>query len=135
MDIVLKLRELRRLRGLSQKDVGRLSGVGEKTLSSFESGARIDSLKVSQLRRVLRVYSITEDEFFSSKMDELFDADAILEAADAGVEHREIVARKLVDGGEQSGDHVGPRTTFCDARHREHHHLVRAFRKSHRREW
>jgi transcriptional regulator with XRE-family HTH domain len=79
MDIVLKLRELRRLRGLSQKDVGRLSGVGEKTLSSFESGARIDSLKISQLRRVLRVYSITEDEFFSPKMDELFDADAILE--------------------------------------------------------
>jgi len=79
MDIVLKLRELRRLRGLSQKDVGRLSGVGEKTLSSFESGARIDSLKLSQLRRVLRVYGITEDEFFSPKMDELFDADAPLE--------------------------------------------------------
>ena len=79
MDIVLKFRELRRLRGLSQKDVGRLSGVGEKTLSSFESGARIDSLKLSQLRRVLRVYNITEDEFFSRKMDELFDADALME--------------------------------------------------------
>lgn len=79
MDIVLKLRELRRLRGLSQKEVGRLSGIGEKTLSSFESGARIDSLKLSQLRRVLRVYSITEDEFFSPKMDEMFDAGALLE--------------------------------------------------------
>jgi hypothetical protein len=55
--------------------------------------------------------------------------------ADAGVEDREIVARKFVDGGEQSGDHVAPRTTFCDARHREHHHLVCAFRQSHRREW
>ena len=31
MDLVLKLRELRDLRGLSQKDVARLSGVGEKT--------------------------------------------------------------------------------------------------------
>ena len=37
MDLVLKLREVRRLRGLSQKDVARLSGVGEKTISSFET--------------------------------------------------------------------------------------------------
>ncbi len=36
MDIVLKLRELRRLRGYSQKVVARLTGVGEKTISSFE---------------------------------------------------------------------------------------------------
>jgi transcriptional regulator with XRE-family HTH domain len=79
MDIVLKLRELRRVRGLSQKDVARLSGVGEKTVSSFETGDRIASLKISQLRRLLRVYNITEGEFFSPKMDELFDADTILE--------------------------------------------------------
>lgn len=79
MDIVLKLRELRRVRGLSQKDVARLSGVGEKTVSSFETGGRIDSLKLSQLRRLLRVYNITEGEFFSPKMDELFEADARME--------------------------------------------------------
>ena len=46
MDLVLKLREIRRLRGLSQKDVARLSGVGEKTISSFETGQRIGSLKL-----------------------------------------------------------------------------------------
>ena len=46
MDIVLKLRELRRYRGLSQKDVARRSGVGEKTLSSFETGERIDTMKI-----------------------------------------------------------------------------------------
>lgn len=79
MDTVIKLRELRSRSGLSQKDVGRLSGVGEKTLSSFESGARIDSLKLSQLRQLLRVYNITEDEFFSPKIDELFDAGALME--------------------------------------------------------
>jgi transcriptional regulator with XRE-family HTH domain len=76
MDIVLKLRELRRLRGLSQKDVGRLSGVGEKTLSSFETGDRIDAMKLSQLRKLLRVYAVTEDDFFSRKMDDLFDPDS-----------------------------------------------------------
>jgi transcriptional regulator with XRE-family HTH domain len=78
MDIVLKLRELRRLRGLSQKDVGRLSGVGEKTVSSFETGDRTDSMKLSQLRKLLRVYNITEDEFFSRRMDELFDPESLL---------------------------------------------------------
>jgi transcriptional regulator with XRE-family HTH domain len=79
MDIVLKLRELRRLRGLTQKDVSRLAGVGEKTVSSFETGERIGSLKLSQLRRLLTLYGVTEEEFFSRKMDALFDPDAVEE--------------------------------------------------------
>ena len=66
MDLVLKLREIRRLRGLSQKDVARLSGVGEKSISSFETGQRIGSLKLEQLRRLLHVYGISETEFFGS---------------------------------------------------------------------
>lgn len=61
MDFVLKLRELRRLRGLSQKDAARLSGVGEKTLSSFETGQRIDTMKVSQLQALLTIYDVTEE--------------------------------------------------------------------------
>lgn len=69
MDLVLKLRELRRLSGLSQKDVARMSGVGEKTISSFETGQRIDSLKISQLRRILAVYAMNEQEFFSGALD------------------------------------------------------------------
>lgn len=79
MDLVLKLRELRRLRGLSQKDVGRLSGVGEKTVSSFETGDRIDAMKLSQLRKLLRVYAVTEEDFFSRKMDDLFDPESLLQ--------------------------------------------------------
>ena len=77
MDIVLKLRELRRLRGLSQKSVARLSGVGEKTISSFETGDRAGSLKLAQLAKLLAIYGVTEEEFFSRKIEELFDPDAI----------------------------------------------------------
>jgi transcriptional regulator with XRE-family HTH domain len=77
MDIVLKLRELRRMRGLTQKDVSRLASVGEKTVSSFETGERIGSLKLAQLRRLLKLYGVTEEEFFSRKMDQLFDPDAV----------------------------------------------------------
>lgn len=69
MDVVLKLRELRRMRGLSQKDVAEQSGVGEKTISSFETGQRISSLKLDQLERILGVYGITEREFFSGSLD------------------------------------------------------------------
>ncbi len=69
MDLVLKLREIRRLRGLSQKDVARLSGVGEKTISSFETGQRIGSLKISQLRLLLSVYGLTEGDFFGGSVE------------------------------------------------------------------
>ena len=69
MDLVLKLRELRRLRGLSQKDVAKLSGVGEKTISSFETGQRIGSLKLAQLKKMLKVYGITEAEFFGCTVE------------------------------------------------------------------
>jgi len=77
MDIVLKLRELRRMRGLTQKDVSRLADVGEKTVSSFETGERIGSLKLSQLRKLLTLYGVTEEEFFSRRMDQRFDPDAV----------------------------------------------------------
>ena len=66
MDLVLKLREIRRMRNLSQKDVARLSGVGEKTISSFETGQRIGSLKLAQLNRLLKVYGLSETEFFGA---------------------------------------------------------------------
>jgi transcriptional regulator with XRE-family HTH domain len=69
MDLVLKLREIRRHRGLSQKDVARISGVGEKTISSFETGQRIGSLKIAQLRRLLKAYGLTEAEFFGGLVE------------------------------------------------------------------
>jgi len=69
MDFVLRLRELRRLADLSQEQVANRSGVGVKTLSSFESGARIESMKVSQLQRILRVYGVTETQFFASDLE------------------------------------------------------------------
>lgn len=69
MDLVLKLREIRRMRGLTQKDVARLSGVGEKTISSFETGQRVGSLKLAQLKRLLKVYGMNEADFFGSTVE------------------------------------------------------------------
>jgi transcriptional regulator with XRE-family HTH domain len=71
MDLVLKLRELRQYRGLSQAEVAKQSGLGVKTLSSFETGERIQSMKLVQLQRLLHVYGVTEAEFFSAAIEHL----------------------------------------------------------------
>lgn len=69
MDLVLKLRELRRLRGLTQRTAARISGVGAKTISSFETGERIAGLTVLQLEKLVRVYGVSLAQFFSPAMD------------------------------------------------------------------
>lgn len=89
MDLVLKLRELRRLRGLTQKDVARLSGVGQKTISSFETGERIGSLKLAQLERLLDVYGLSEVEFFGGRVEK--------EIAPWELDEQEMATRRLLD--------------------------------------
>ena len=69
MDLVLKLRELRKMCGLSQAEAARISGVGVKTISSFETGGRIESLKLEQLRKLLAAYGTTEEEFFGGVVE------------------------------------------------------------------
>lgn len=71
MDVVLKLRELRKLKGLSQRDAARRAGVGEKSISSFETGDRISSMKLSQLERMLHAYGVTMQEFFGGEVDRM----------------------------------------------------------------
>ena len=69
MDLVLKLRELRRMHGFTQKEVAELAGIGEKTLSSFETGDRITAMKLSQLMQLLAAYHITPAEFFGAGVE------------------------------------------------------------------
>lgn len=89
MDLVLKLRELRRMRQLTQKDVARLSGIGEKTISSFETGERIGSLKLAQLERLLEVYGLTQKEFFGGTVEK--------EIAPWELAEEEVATRRLLD--------------------------------------
>ena len=71
MDVVLKLRELRRLRGYSQREAAELAGIGLKTLSSFETGERIASMKLSQLFQLLSAYDTTPAEFFGDGVERM----------------------------------------------------------------
>lgn len=70
MDIVLKLRELRRMRGMTQREAGLSSGVGLKTVSSFETGERIMSMKLSQFLALLNAYDVTPEEFFGNRVEQ-----------------------------------------------------------------
>jgi transcriptional regulator with XRE-family HTH domain len=90
MDLVLKLREIRRLKGLSQKDAARLSGVGEKTISSFETGERVGSMKLAQLKRLLAVYDMTEAEFFGGGVEK--------QIAPWELDHEQFATARLLDG-------------------------------------
>jgi transcriptional regulator with XRE-family HTH domain len=89
MDLVLKLREARRMRGLSQKDAARLSGVGQKTISSFETGSRIGSLKLAQLESLLEAYGLTKAEFFGGSIERAM--------APWELDENQIATNRLVD--------------------------------------
>jgi len=89
VDLVLKLREIRRMRGLSQRDVARMSGVWEKTTISFETGDRIGSLKLAQLGRLLGAYGLTEAEFFSGSLEK--------EIAPWEIDEDEMATSRLLD--------------------------------------
>ena len=89
MDLVLKLREARRMRGLSQKEAAHVSGVGQKTISSFETGERVNSLKLSQLERLLGAYGLTEAEFFGGSLEKAI--------APWELDESELATTRLVD--------------------------------------
>lgn len=133
MDLVLKLRELRRASGLSQLDVARLSGIGSKTISSFETGQRIGTMKISQLERLLKVYDVTPHEFFSLQLQKRLDAwggpaaEELLERVGEKLVdlpesmQRELTERflQLVETAAQPGPAAQPRAAFRDDYSRE----------------
>lgn len=65
IDMGLKIKVLRELRGISQKDLAKLTLIGEKTISSFETGQRIGSLKFSQLEALVTALGSTVVEFLT----------------------------------------------------------------------
>lgn len=62
--MAIRLRAARISAGFTQSEAAIASGVGEKTLSSFESGARIRSMKLDQLFAMLQAYGLKPSDFF-----------------------------------------------------------------------
>jgi transcriptional regulator with XRE-family HTH domain len=65
VDLATRLQEVRKASGLNQKQVAALSGVHEKTLSSYESNRRIGRMKIEHLLKILAVVGMSPAEFFA----------------------------------------------------------------------
>lgn len=63
-ELGFRLKCAREKAGLTQSEAAAKSGVGEKTISSVETGARASSLKVAQLEALLEAYGLTPQQFF-----------------------------------------------------------------------
>lgn len=93
MDLVLKLRELRRKAGLTQVQLAEKSGVGERTISFYETGYRISSIKVQQLEAIVVACGSSLEHFFSRDFE-----DVLEELAWSPFNHSEMLAMGRVLG-------------------------------------
>lgn len=65
VDVADRLYRARKNAGYTQKTAALHSGVGKKSISSFETRDRISTLKIGQLAKLLRTYGLTLRVFFS----------------------------------------------------------------------
>jgi transcriptional regulator with XRE-family HTH domain len=93
-DIALRLKLVREERGLSQKDAARLSKVGEKTISSFETGQRIHTIKLSQLTALCEVYGLTVVAFLAFDEESLIAEPAMAPVHVAALEQPTAFVRR-----------------------------------------
>ena len=93
-EIGQRLKAIRLERGLSQRQLARLSGVANATISQIEAG-RLNPT-VSMLKKVLDGFPISMGEFFSGDADTperiFFRADELTEIADGGISFRQVGA-------------------------------------------
>jgi transcriptional regulator with XRE-family HTH domain len=67
----LTLREARESRGLTQRKLAALANVGEKTISSFETGVRADRMKLLRILRIVKALDITIDKLLVQPVAEV----------------------------------------------------------------
>ena len=91
-EIGRRLKDIRTRLGLSQRQLGRVSGVANATISQIEAG-RLNPT-VSMLKKVLNGIPISMSEFFtddSAAADRIFfRADELIEIADGGVSYLQV---------------------------------------------
>ncbi len=87
-----RLREIRTRLGMSQRQLARVSGVANATISQIEAGKLNPT--VSMLKRVLDGIPLSMSEFFSADADMaeriFFRADELTEIADGDVSFRQV---------------------------------------------
>lgn len=64
LELAARLQDARSRAGMTQSEAAITSGVGEKSISSFETGDRVSTIKLDQLMRLLRAYGMDIADFF-----------------------------------------------------------------------
>lgn len=65
IDIPLRLRVARERAEMTQRVAARLAGLDKGSISSWETGKRIDSLTVTNLLKLMKIYRVHPAHFFS----------------------------------------------------------------------
>ena len=93
-EIGLRLKAIRLMKALSQRQLARQSGVANATISQIEAGKLNPT--VSMLKKVLDGFPISLGEFFGDEFDlrdrVFFRAEELTEIADGGVSFRQVGA-------------------------------------------
>lgn len=63
--LAAQLATLRKSRGLTQRALADLSGVGVKSIASFECGNRTETVKLAQIEAIVEACGMTLSEFFA----------------------------------------------------------------------
>lgn len=91
-EIGARLRRIREVKGLSQRQLARQSGVANASISQIEAGKLNPT--VSMLKKILDGVPMSLGEFFASEQparDQIFfRADELVEIADGGVSYRQV---------------------------------------------
>lgn len=67
-ELAKQLAVARKLRGLTQQDVADMTGIGTRTISSFESGARTDTIRVRELELIVHACGMTLADLFAGNL-------------------------------------------------------------------
>ena len=81
MDIGKRIKKIRSDKGLTQKQLAKIAGVGEMTISQYERGVR--QPKVEQLQRIVNVLGISMNQLLTDS-EESFTPKKLREIAKEG---------------------------------------------------
>lgn len=65
MNIGLRIKELREKKNLSQEELAGIIGVTKQMISHYESGKNVP--RSGNIKKIAKVFNITEEEFYTSK--------------------------------------------------------------------
>ncbi len=104
-DLGSRLARLRQMYGMSQRELARLSGMTNGTISLIEKN--LTSPQVASLKKILTVFSMNMATFFAMELEEsdqvFFSKRELIEIGGAGISLRLVAGQKRSNGASSTG--------------------------------